>query len=209
MKSKTHVKILYLLIFLLSIFLILCVGNPFKKSPRQLDSRQNALSSNGSGNFKKYIASMDSDGNISSLDFPSGIILIWYPPNKDHLTLNLIKDDIPNGWAICDGENGTPDLRGRFVFMAQDAPIKDVPGSSSHQIRQIGGEETHILTISEMPSHNHIYTRPSPNGNDAGGRDGSRWNINGNEDPGTSSTGGSQAHNNMPPYYTLVYIMRL
>jgi hypothetical protein len=25
--------------------------------------------------------------------------------------------DIPDGWAICDGTNGTPDLRGRFIRM--------------------------------------------------------------------------------------------
>ena len=26
--------------------------------------------------------------------------------------------DIPDGWALCNGENGTPDLRGRFVVGA-------------------------------------------------------------------------------------------
>ena len=33
---------------------------------------------------------------------PSGIICIWNKPIAD----------IPAGWLLCDGTNGTPDLRG-------------------------------------------------------------------------------------------------
>jgi hypothetical protein len=36
---------------------------------------------------------------------PSGTILPWYGK----------KGRIPNGWAVCNGENGTPNLQGRYM----------------------------------------------------------------------------------------------
>ena len=36
---------------------------------------------------------------------PKGAVIMW------HGEVN----DIPDGWAICNGENGTPDLRNRFI----------------------------------------------------------------------------------------------
>ncbi|MBA7659900.1 hypothetical protein ES703_67894 [subsurface metagenome] len=42
--------------------------------------------------------------------------------------------DIPNGWALCDGENGTPDLRDRFVKGAlPGVDPGDTGGSASHR----------------------------------------------------------------------------
>lgn len=38
-------------------------------------------------------------------NFPRGTILAWYATSGS----------VPSGWAICDGSNGTPDLRGRFL----------------------------------------------------------------------------------------------
>lgn len=42
------------------------------------------------------------DGNNA---VPSGVVVTW--PG--------LSVDIPRGWAICDGTNGTPDIRGRFI----------------------------------------------------------------------------------------------
>lgn len=54
--------------------------------------------------------------------------------------------NIPTGWYLCDGSNGTPDLRGKFVLGAGGA----------YSVNATGGEETHVLTESEMPSHTHV-----------------------------------------------------
>ena len=45
---------------------------------------------------------------INALVFVKGIIIMWYGT----------KDDIPSGWALCDGDNGTPDLRNEFIVGA-------------------------------------------------------------------------------------------
>jgi microcystin-dependent protein len=99
---------------------------------------------------------------------------------------------------------------GRFVLMVQDAiPSVNKPnGSTVHNIGQLAGEESHVLTEAEMPSHTHTTTIPR-NGGDhpSGGR--SDWTVYYSQNKVSSSTGGNQPHNNIPPYYTLVYVMKL
>lgn len=89
-----------------------------------------------------------------------------------------------------------PDMRGRFVLGA----------SLTYPVASAGGEESHILTESEMPVHSHTYTSPILGDLDF-------------EDIGvpqpaaainpipqsTGTAGGGQAHNNLPPYIALKY----
>jgi len=142
----------------------------------------------------------------------------------------------PVGWAICDGQLlpisqnqalfsllGTtfggdgqttfalPDLRGR-------TPIHVGPG---RDLGETGGEESHTLLASEIPWHAHPAmasnaeaTAVSPAGNVFAAK--SRVPLYGpgpaNIDMGASAigtAGGSQLHNNMPPYQTLQCIIAL
>ena len=123
---------------------------------------------------------------ITSVDtvLPKGLIVIWYGN----------QNNIPAGWALCDGNNDTPDLRGRFVLGVSD----------KYTVNSTGGEETHTLSVNEMPSHSHTIRC---NGGSGSGVEYVRYN--GDSSMSTSSTGGNQPHNNMPPYYTLCYIMKL
>ena len=97
--------------------------------------------------------------------------------------------------------------------------------SSSYPVGSMGGEATHTLTESEMPSHKGhlssgiVDTVPQGKGNYKGflnldimtayGDGGRGWNVYaGNEiHPASESVGGGQAHNNMPPYLS-VYIWK-
>jgi len=58
----------------------------------------------------------------------------------------------PSGWAFCDGSNGTPDLRSRFI----------VGAGSTYSSGNTGGADTVTLTTSQIPQHNHginFYTQ--------------------------------------------------
>ena len=123
----------------------------------------------------------------SSLDLPVGTIL----PYTGKLS------DIPSGWYLCDGSNGTPDLRDRFLTGV----------GSSYSLGDTGGENFHRLTITEMPSHTHGV----PIGNDYNGYggppDSGRNGVSGYLN--SLSSGGDMPHENRPPYYAVYYIMRV
>jgi len=70
---------------------------------------------------------------------PRGSVVAW------------TKQTIPKGWAICDGTNGTPDLRGRFIVSSGQGK-----GLSNRKVADNGGEENHLLIADELPSHSHI-----------------------------------------------------
>ncbi|WP_196599117.1 phage tail fiber protein [Pectinatus frisingensis] len=126
---------------------------------------------------------------------------------------------------ICDGTNGTMDLRDRFI----------VGAGNTYASGATGGEKTHQLTANEMPSHvhsawtdsqgnhNHSITlnaRRGSNGtsyagwgaDDTAGWNGTNWvdaaGVHGHN-VGIGATGGDGAHNNLPPYYALAYVMQI
>lgn len=116
---------------------------------------------------------------------PSGLICMWSG------------DVVPSGWSLCNGKNGTPDLRDRFI----------VGSGNEYMIGDTGGEKTHTLTVNEMPSHNHTYLEPNKMLGTAQKTSASDYYEN-TVSTNTSSTGGGQAHENRPPYYALAFIMK-
>jgi microcystin-dependent protein len=135
---------------------------------------------------------------------PRGIIVSW------------TGNDAPAGWAICNGQNGTPDLRSRFIIgSGQGANLSNYP------INTTGGAEQVTLSIAQMPSHGHYdgawgnlkfmsantYDRGLDNGRFAGYDSGGVGPTNLNQVIGNA--GGNQPHENRPPYYALAYIMKL
>lgn len=108
----------------------------------------------------------------------------------------------PAGWAICDGTNGTPDLRGRFI-------VGQKTGDAQFEtIGNVGGVKMVNLTIAQMPVHAHSYQAATISGDHPGGDNGyDRPNsVNGNT---TGGAGNGDAHENLPPFYVLAYIMKV
>lgn len=166
------------------------------------------LSGNPSSNLqaatKQYVDSMVVGG------IPAGVILLW----------NFTIATIPSGWVLCDGTNGTPNLRNRFIIGASvdsgGSPTTTVTGSSTI----LGGVKDavvvdHTHTVNDA-GHTHTYG-PS-NRTSTAGSTGLLWSGTGTA--GTTNTGlaltGISINNagisgtnmNLPPYYALAYIMK-
>jgi hypothetical protein len=69
---------------------------------------------------------------------PTGAIVLWYGTSGN----------VPTGWAICNGANGTPNLSGKFVVCSGSS-------QNSYSEGQTGGQNLPTLTTSQIPAHNH------------------------------------------------------
>jgi len=96
-------------------------------------------------------------------------------------------ETVPSSWALCDGGNGTPDLRDRFIVgNSVGFPIDSTGGSTSHDHDFTGDDHFHVF----------------PSGIDLppGGGISSSTTLN-------PVVGTTDLDSNMPPYYSLCYIM--
>lgn len=108
-------------------------------------------------------------------------------------------EEIPSGWAICDGTNGTPNLIDRFIL-------------ASTYCGGTGGNAQITLSVSQLPPHRHRLKKcwygKSDNADD---RQVVRWDdsVSTNDQILTEETGFGLPINIMPPYYRLIYIMKV
>ncbi|MDD2992973.1 MAG: tail fiber protein [Pygmaiobacter sp.] len=139
----------------------------------------------------------------------------------------------PNGWLVCNGATisrttyadlfgilGTtygagdgsttfavPDMRGRVGV--------GIGGSGVTTLGQTGGEQTHVITVTEMPQHDHRQKNSGIGGgeshaitNNGGILVWSTAAASTDENLKTFETGGNGAHNNMQPYVGINYIIK-
>jgi hypothetical protein len=78
---------------------------------------------------------------------PSGFIGLWHGSSGS----------IPSGWFLCDGTNGTPDLRDRFIVGAGGGYGVGATGGSTSQSISVNG---HVLSVDELPPHSHGVNDP-------------------------------------------------
>ena len=129
--------------------------------------------------------------NITALQdaMPVGSIIMY----------NGKAEEIPSGWAICDGTNGTPNLIDRFIL-------------ASTYCGGTGGNSQITLTVSQLPPHKHRLKKcwygKADNAND---RQVVRWDesVPTNDQILTEETGLGMPIDIMPPYFRLIYIMKV
>jgi len=134
--------------------------------------------------------------------------------------------NIPTGWSLCNGSNGTPDLRNRFIIGAHSDNAGVANTTVTGGNTQTGGSKdainvshTHTATVTD-PGHTHSLTSwqgaASP-GQGGGGDTGQRLSSNTAVTSASNTTGisvsnsteGSSGTNaNLPPYYALAFIMK-
>jgi hypothetical protein len=150
---------------------------------------------------------------------PPGLIAIWSGSTGS----------IPSGWVICDGSNGTPNLRDSFIVGAGNNYAVGAAGGSADSIVVSHTHSTTVSTQSLTGSVTGISESFNSGGGTATGvftkqtgfpvgltplqndtNDGGAFNFDGshthtvtNQSTGVSGTGA-----NLPPYYALAFIMK-
>lgn len=155
-------------------------------------------------------------GNNASL--PQGMIVMW----------SGALANIPAGWALCDGTNGTPNLFDRFILSIPNNATN--PGST-------GGSHLYTLTEAQLPPHSHTgsgttsvdgqHTHTMPGYHLYNGTQIPWYNWANNQKADntnttsadgahshtfsftTNTTGGGGGIDNRPAYYTLAFIMKM
>ena len=149
-----------------------------------------------SSEFLKADGSIDSSTYITSVAgvIPIGGIIMW----------SGSVSNIPSGWALCDGNNNTPDLRNRFVVgVHSDGANSAWPNLAPNHT---GGDKDAVVV-------EHSHTTNIDGGHVIPGNGGSTYAYGG---AGTYSStvfsmqneGVSGTNKNLPPYHALCYIMR-
>ena len=157
--------------------------------------------------------------NTAPKDLPTGILLPYAGTAS------------PDGWMLCNGQEvsretysnlftvigdsygigdgsttfNLPDLRGRMPMGLDNMggnSADRVVHSAADSIGGNAGEETHQLSMDELPTRNAYSGHANRGQGDSGG------SFNYVHQLHTSSIGNDQSHNNMPPYLSLSYIIK-
>lgn len=166
----------------------------------------------------------DSSSKFASTEWVNKLI-----PKGSIIMFNGLSSEIPKGWHICDGTEGTPNLTGKFI------KASDTSGET-------GGKSTIQILEENMPKHTHTFVRNQVTTSESGahthtirGKYGKYDNANNIEcletgletDLITTSQSGAHTHTiDMsttqlsyqgegkpiefePLYYSLIYIMKM
>lgn len=145
-----------------------------------------------------------------SLGVLPGTVTAFSGTFKDGFPVNKNTGLVDKEWHLCDGTNGTPDLRNRFIY-----------GGDGTNNGATGGETTHKLTEAELPALSGEAGRYVRWGNNQVASGVFKQSYNGSSKFPSVDTqnciesvvkiafGGNQPHNNMPPYFVLAFIMKL
>jgi len=175
------------------------------------------------GYFYKFILKDSNNNTIGTYDnlygsiqtapvtapaLPSGAIILW----------SGSIGSIPSGYLLCNGANGTPDLRDRFVVGAGNNYAVAATGGSTDAIVV---SHTHTGTTASNGTHDHSISLYRSNGAaDLSNYVGTYTDF---EARGTATTASAGAHThtfttdssgssgtnaNLPPYYALCWIMK-
>jgi hypothetical protein len=172
----------------------------------------------------KFVIKDASDVTIQTLDnlygilqtapasaptIPSGCIILW----------SGASGSIPASYYLCDGNNGTPDLRNRFIVGAGDTYSVNQTGGSADAIVV---SHTHTATsTSVVTDPGHTHNAEAGNFGGSGTSFGGGYANDYTETTASATTGitvattttnasaGTSGSNaNLPPYYALCYIMK-
>jgi len=141
---------------------------------------------------------------ISGVGFTTGMIILWSGTIAT----------IPSGWVLCNGSNGTPDLRDKFIVGAKQDDSGIAKTNVSGSLTISGGNVSHTHTDS---GHTHSATFTGTSQLDGGitlidslGTGNYDFISTSVTTSGTTNFGTAalSTTNHLNPYYALAYIMK-
>lgn len=159
----------------LAFLLLISNKHLFEDFETSNEAVQTVASVYNSGKLTATELNITGAASLGSLNLlPRGVIVAWN------------SEAAPTGWALCDGQNGTPDLRGRFIRMKNDditgpnawasyvytaelvssLADKTACGNSRTDMKSSilkfklgdkGGTDHHVLDAVEIPPHTHGF----------------------------------------------------
>ena len=140
----------------------------------------------------------DAPGQSVAGVIPIGGIILWSGTIAD----------IPTSWALCNGGNGTPDLRDKFIIGAHSDGGGSAKTNVTGSLTQSGGSKDAVVV-----THTHA-SADSSSGSNAGSPGTNFWastgdsHFQGAKNINAPTDGVAGTDKNLPPYYSLAYIMR-
>lgn len=178
-------------------------ANPLSTdSVSQSDDHLRLIKSAIKATFPNITGPVTATQSALNAPFSPGMIMLWAG------TLLTI----PSGWALCDGTNGTPNLRDKFVVGAGTSYAVGANGGSTtstaagghtHTEAAAGGHNhtgtsgSTTLTVDQIPSHTHTYNTATYQASVGTGFNGAYdYKSTSSTAPtaSTTSTGGGQGH---------------
>lgn len=179
-------------------------------------------------NFKKLFRCSPKKNVVT---FPKGTVIACW--SKNVIDKNGIGIKEWEGWALCDGREGRPDFRNRFLAGAgeEPSPIKlGTPGGRKKVKLTLDNlpKHTHVATIEKSGAHSHAKQKTAKADNDD--NDGVGYYVGAREDESTSdehlvtitdtdsahdheikvsSTGKNLSFEIMPPYTGIYYMIKI
>ena len=146
-----------------------------------------ASASNYPEGFVWYRKKSSVSGPVLSGETPVGGIIMW----------NAV-GTLPTNWKVCDGNNGTPNLRDRFI----------VGAGTTYAVGTQGGSPDAVVV-----AHSHLLGGHDSNAENGGNGENtefvSSYSFPASDNISTNTVGSSGTNANLPPYHALVYIMRM
>ena len=169
----------------------------------------------GSQGHQGNTGSTGAQGGLSTYAVPQGFIGLW----------SGAANAIPSGWVLCNGSNGTPDLRDRFVVGAGSGYSVGATGGSANATLVSHSHGSGTLSAAD---HTHNFKASNRAGDEdawsntnkafIGDLDNAAFTQSGTNkiygsgslsvSGSTASQGSSATNANLPPYYALCYIMK-
>jgi hypothetical protein len=124
-------------------------GKEYSEIISETKSYTDTAETNANDYAKDYADTVADTAETNAKDYANSLVGAGVPPGIITLWSG---STTPTGWALCNGSNGTPDLRDRFV----------VGAGTSYSVGDTGGNDNVSLSEANLPSHDHsgsgLYT---------------------------------------------------